>query len=370
MKVFIFGLRGFPNVQGGVEIHSEYLYTTLKKSNLNFTVFRRTPYLSQSSKDAIYPHINFIDLPSSKIKGIEALFHSFLSAVVTIIKKPDIVHVHNIGPGFFILLLKLFKLKVVLTYHSPNYEHKKWNKLSKFFLKISELISLKFSDRIIFVSEKQQNKFPYVKNKSVCIPNGVLKPILSIENESSYLKKYLLEPKNYILYVGRITPEKGVDTLINAYLMSEIKTKLIIAGVADNQTKYAAEINRLTATHYPNIIFTGFISGLELACIYKNAKLFVLPSFNEGNPIALLEAMSYNLNVIVSDIPANKEVGLDDSCYFEVGNVSSLSDKIIQNIQNSEYTSYTHLLDSKYNWEKIAIQTLSVYDSLFEERDC
>ena len=145
MKVYVFGTRGFPGVQGGVEKHCEYLYMNFPK-DIQVTVFRRKSYIHQN---VTYSNIRFIDLPSTKIKGIEALVHSFLCSLVCIIKRPDIVHIHNIGPGFFVPLLRLFNLKVVLTYHSANYEHKKWGWLAKHFLKLSEKIALIFSNKII-----------------------------------------------------------------------------------------------------------------------------------------------------------------------------------------------------------------------------
>jgi len=171
MKVCVLGTRGFPKIQGGVEKHCEALYPLLAKNN-EIIVFRRKPYVTDSTTK--YDNIRFIDLPSTKIKGFEAVLHSFLSTIYAVCLHPDIVHIHNIGPAMFAPILKFFRIKVVLTYHSPNYEHKKWGRLSRQILLLSEKIALKCSDSIIFVNKFQMEKYnESVKKKSYYVPNGI-----------------------------------------------------------------------------------------------------------------------------------------------------------------------------------------------------
>ncbi|MCD4691449.1 MAG: glycosyltransferase family 4 protein [Calditrichales bacterium] len=358
IKLFVFGLRGFPNIQGGVEKHAEILYPLLS-NNCNISVFRRRPFISNKN---FTESIKFIDLPSTKIKGFEALYHSFLSSFVCIIKRPDIIHIHNIGPGLFIPLLKLFSLKVVLTYHSPNYEHKKWNRFAKLLLKLAESLSTKFADKVIFVSKNQMLKTKKFYDNFIFIPNGVYL------NQSSYniryLKKYNIKKNNYIFFAGRITQEKGINVLISAYnSLGLIGHKLVIAGGIDHKSSFSEKILSLCKDN-KNIVFTDFISGDELQTLFLYSSLFVLPSFNEGNPIALLEAMSYNLDVLVSDIPANLEVELNEDDYFKVGNVEDLKEKIMFKLNNPQKRYFTELLNKKYDWDKIAGQTLNTYKSV------
>ena len=158
----------------------------------------------------LYKGIRFIDLPSTRIKGFEPFFHSFLCTIYCIIKRPDIVHIHNIGPGMFIPLLKLAGLKVVLTYHSANYEHKKWNYISRKILKFSEWIAVNGSTAVIFVNKKQMCLFnDKIQRKSTYIPNGVYRK--QPATRTDYIEKLGLQPQKYILAVGRITQEKGFD---------------------------------------------------------------------------------------------------------------------------------------------------------------
>ena len=273
MRIFVFGTRGFPNIQGGVEKHCEALYGKLCDSS-QITVFRRKPYVNG---DKIDSSISFIDLPSTKIKGFEALIHSFLCACICIQKRPDIVHIHNIGPGLFIPLLRLFGLKVVLTYHSPNYEHSKWGVVSKQILKFSEFIALSCSNRVIFVNRFQLDKQNQsVKLKSSYVPNGITK--IEVKCDNSILTKFNLIENEYILGVGRITPEKGFIDLIKAFDDLELEdTKLVIAGGVEHETSY---YELLKKNSNKNVVFTGSLSSDELAILYSNARLFVLSSHN------------------------------------------------------------------------------------------
>ena len=359
MKICVFGTRGFPLIQGGVEKHCEHLYPRIARhSDTEVIVYRRKPYVV-NSQDKSYPGICFIDLPSTKIKGFEALFHSLLSSLNALKQHPDIVHIHNIGPALFTPLLRLFGKKIVLTYHSANYEHKKWNAIEQAFLRISEKLALKYAHAIIFVNHFQMNKFDdRILQKSCYIPNGIEKPVFS--HSSEYMEKWGINNTKYILAVGRITPEKGFDILIKAFSSIDTEFKLVIAGGTEAETEYYNELTVMAANK--DIIFTGVIHGEELYQLYTNAQLFVIPSISEGFPIVLLEAMSYNLPVIASDIPATHLVSLPPKCYFPTGNHEALAKKITDFINTPQPKPSYDL--SPYDWGNIAKQTMEVFKSV------
>lgn len=360
MEIYVFGTRGFPNIQGGVESHCEKLYSSMPK-DINITIFRRKAYLNNGTKSINNPsNIKFIDLPSTKIKGFEAFFHSFISTLLCILKRPDIVHIHNIGPGIFTPILRLFKIKVVLTYHSSNYEHNKWNNFAKKVLKLGEFLSLKFSNHIIFVNKDKLNQFPYeIRNKATFIPNGIQR-LLPAES-SEIIHSLGLSKFKYILSVGRITEEKGFDYLIDAYIESNIQYPLVIAGGIDHNSKYA-NILLEKAKHFPNIIFTGFTQGETLRQLYTFAKVFVLASYNEGYPIVLLEAINYGKNILASDISANRQIPLPEKCYFKVGNKETLKEKLKEEINNPIANTYYNI--PILTWEEVANQVVSIYNNL------
>lgn len=355
MKICVLGTRGFPKIQGGVEKHCESLYP-LFDENIDFIVFRRKPYINSP---LTYPYIRFIDLPSTKIKGVEAILHSFLATIVSIFHRPDIVHIHNIGPALFSPLLRLFGIKIVLTYHSPNYEHAKWGLLAKCLLRLSEKIAVDTSDAILFVNryqmEKMRKSYVSIRTKSYYVPNGI--PDVIPTKNTDYIESLGLSPEKYVIGVGRITPEKGFDLLIRSFESIQNEDfKLVIVGGVETESNYFRKLKESTKTD--RVIFTGYIYGENLSQIYSHAALYVLSSYNEGFPLVLLEAMKYNLDVLVSDIPATHLVKLDSGDYFKVGDATDLATMLQAKIKNIRERYYDL---SKFDWREIAKQVTEIY---------
>jgi glycosyltransferase involved in cell wall biosynthesis len=251
-------------------------------------------------------------------------------------------------------------LKTVVTYHSKNYQHDKWGFFAKIMLKAGEKCVGALADEVIFISETQARLFSW--NNKTYIPNGVSIQTPSIS--TSYLTQIGVEPREYLLAVARFAPEKGLHDLISAFKLIDTKRKLVIAGDADHETEYSRNLRHL-ASQDNRIILTGYITGEPLNQVYSHARLFVLPSYHEGLPIALLEAMSYGLPVLVSDIPANREVGLPGDRYFRCGDVTDLKEKMLRLLGNDisiiEQERLRKLIEEKYNWDEIAEQTINVY---------
>lgn len=352
MKLSVIGLRGFPMIEGGVEKHCESLYPKLNE-DIDVTVYRRKSYVKS---DGFYAHISFVDLPSTKIKGFEAVFHSFISSVDALVKKPDAVHYHNIGPALFSPIVKLRKIPVVLTYHSSNYEHKKWGNFARKLLLFSEKVALKTADKVVFVNSFQMEKYAAdIRGKSVYVPNGINN--LPISTNTNYLNEIGVEPGKYILSVGRITQEKGFDTLIKAFkLAKKDGVKLVIAGGVEFENGYMKQLQELSEGG--DVIFTGYTFGDNLHQLYTHAGMYILASNNEGFPLVLLEAMKYGLAVLVSDIPATHLVDLDKDDYFERGNYELLATKISERVNNMKKRSYDL---SKYNWDEVTVTMSNIF---------
>lgn len=202
----------------------------------------------------------------------------------------------------------------------------------------------------------------YGRNDTHLIFNGVNPPQLPAPSKiNDYLSKYDLKPRDYIIAVGRFSQEKGLDVLLEAYKLSGIKKKLVLVGDSDHVTEYSYRLKN-TAREMDNVILTGFLSGEELHSIFSQADIFVLPSFSEGLPIALLEAMSFSLPAIVSDIPANKAVHLDEKCYFPCGDSQKLAALLTMTV-DQPLVCYAEYL-KKYDWQLIAQQTHDVFLAL------
>jgi glycosyltransferase involved in cell wall biosynthesis len=360
MKIAVIGTRGYPHIQGGVEKHCEILYHLLAKAGHHIIVFRRKPYLGRESTEANFINTRFIDLWCPTRQSLEAITHSFTSAFICLFIRPDIVHIHNIGPSLILPLLKIGGLRVVVTYHSPNYEHRKWSWFAKSMLRLGEYFTRRFADMVIFVSQGMFLELQ-CKNK-IHIPNGVPLPIKT--ECCDFLQHMKITPKQYILGVGRLSPEKGLHDLILAFQKIEGNYQLVIAGEADHETEYSRALKQ-AAVEDERVVLTGYITGEPLRQIFSHAKFFVLPSYHEGLPIALLEAMSYDLPVLVSDIPANKEVSLPSERFFPCGNVLDMKEKIEllieQELSEEEKDNNFKMMRSKYDWKKIAEQTDTVY---------
>ena len=366
MKVVVTGLRGFPNIQGGIETHCEELYPRIAQLGCETIVVRRKSFISENLVLTEYKGVTFKDLHSPKITGFEAALHTLSGIFYAYRTKADIVHIHAIGPAITVPIAKLLGLKVVVTHHGPDYDREKWGFFARSILKLGEYFTAKLSDEIIAISDVITDilKKKYNRTKNVhLIYNGVTP--LSIPTSTDYLSKLNLEPNKYILAVGRFVKEKRFDKLIEAYIkLNDPNYKLVIAGDADYENSYSYYLKNFAVEN--NVVLTGIIKGERLTELYGNAALFVLPSSHEGLPITLLEAMSYKRKVLASNIPANLAVKLSDNCYFELNNLSDLTHKMRKRLDEKEVTIQYDL--SKYNWDYIAKEVLDIYKKLTPDK--
>ena len=365
MKIGVIGTRGFPEIQGGIETHCMELYTRIASLGDNeITIYRRKPYVNSKNKNAEFKNIRFVDFYVPKNKYFETFLHSLFSTVHALFQGYDIVHYHNTGPGFFIPILKLSKAKIVFSYHNISYTQKKWNKFAKRFLHSSEIISIANSDFIIFVSEivKLEIEKLYIVNKYKVLFNGVSIPRKS--EKSDFLDSLGLKKQKYLIGVGRFLEEKGFDYLIKAFKKADLQDyKLVLVGDSDYPTSYSKRLKSFAREN--GVVLTGYIKGDKLNQIFTFAKIFILSSFEEGLPISLLEAMSFNIDVLASDIPANLQVGLNKDDYFRVGDADDLAKNIVYKISLNKERDYREILIRKFNWDNIALKTVNIYKNLF-----
>jgi len=366
MKIGVIGTRGFPDVQGGIEKHCQELYTRLAgKEGNNITIYRRIPYLNEINRLVRFENIRFIDIQVPRNKFLETFLHSFLATIHSLFQGFDVIHYHNTGPGFFIPLARLSGAKIVFTYHNVSYTQLKWNLFARKFLALSESISMRRSDYIIFISDiirkEIQAKYHIPDHSSSVVFNGVNIPERS--SDDSFIRQLGVEKYGYILAVGRFMEEKGFDYLIRAYRNSRTgNIRLVLAGDSDYPTDYSENLKQLATEN--GIVLSGFVRGEQLNQLYSFARLFVISSFSEGLPIALLEAMSYDLDVLASDIPANLQVGLAEEDYFIAGDEESLSAAMIKKLATENKKSFREVLSVRFNWDKIVTETHHIYKKI------
>ena len=360
-KIVVIGTRGIPNILGGVETHCEELFPRIAASDYDVTIIRRKSYAKDTLKE--YKGVKLADISTPKKKSFEAIIHTLKGVWVAKYHcHTDILHIQGIGPALVTPFAKLLRLKVVLTIHSLNYDHEKWGKIAKFLLKTGEKMGCRFADEVIVISEVIKNNIVKLHNRNNIhlIYNGVPEP--TFIQTTHYLDKLGVEPQKYIFAMGRFVPEKNFHQLIKAFLLLDNRDgyQLVLAGDADFDDEYSRGLKKLA--HENGVILPGFIRGEKLHELLTHASAFVLPSSHEGLPISLLEAMSYDLPVIVSDIPANLAVGLHQDAYFPVGNEENLMEKL-ETLIVKKPVKRKYPLDN-YHWENIAKQTIKVYEKL------
>ena len=364
MKIVVTGTRGIPNIMGGVETHCEELFPRIAKRGFDVTVIRRTDYVKDDLKE--WKGVKLVNIDSPKKKSFEAIIHTFRAINEAKRLKADILHIHAIGPALLVPYAKILGMKVVFTHHGPDYDRDKWGFAAKTMLKLGERMGCMFADEVIVISDVIRNliKRKYNRTSHVhLIYNGVSQP--EICDYPEYFNELGIEKGKYILGMCRFVPEKNLHHLVEAFTKVKSRNevediKLVLAGDTDFEDDYSRSLREMARKN--GVVLTGFIKGKKLHSLLTNCLCYCLPSSHEGLPIALLEAMSYGVKVIVSDIPANKEVGLPESDYFPVGNVDALEEKlkavIGQPLQHIDYDM------KKYDWEKIADQIKDVYSEL------
>ncbi|MBR2149859.1 MAG: glycosyltransferase family 4 protein [Prevotella sp.] len=366
MKIVVTGTRGIPNIMGGVETHCEELFPRIAALGHDVTVIRRKSYVQDKLTE--WRGVHLLNIETPRKKSLEAIIHTFRAINKARRLKADVVHINAIGPALLVPYAKLLGMKVVFTHHGPDYDRDKWGVVAKVMLRLGEWLGCRFADHVIVISsvirELIARRCGRSKNVHL-IYNGV--PVPEFCHEPDYFKELGIEEGKYILGMCRFVPEKRLHDLVDAFTSSHIpqtsSIKLVLAGDADFEDDYSRELKQKARDN--GVVLTGFVRGRKLHSLLTNALCYALPSSHEGLPIALLEAMSYRLPVIVSCIPANREVGLPTDSYHEVGDVHALSEKleaiVSQSLQRIDYDM------SKYDWDAIARQVAEVYDALQTE---
>jgi radical SAM protein with 4Fe4S-binding SPASM domain len=360
IKVVVTGTRGIPNILGGVETHCEELFPRIVNQEYDVTIIRRKNYVTDALDE--FKGVHLIDVNTPQKKSFEAIIHTFRAILVVKLKhQADIIHIHAIGPAILTPFARLLGMKVIFTHHGADYEREKWGKMAKLVLRLGERVGVKYANEVIVISEVINNHIvkKYGRKDAHLIFNGVNKPIKS--KNTTYIDSLGIKKGNYVFAMGRFVPEKGFDLLIKVFAQLKLQDiTLVIAGDTDHADEYSTKLKKLAQEN--NVVLTGFIKGEKLNELLSHAKLFVLPSYHEGLPIALLEAMSYNLDVLASDIPANTAVHLPKGCYFENKNELDLSINLLKKISNPALNVKYDL--TPYNWDEIAKETALVYSDI------
>ena len=372
MKVCMIGHKVVPSRRGGIENVLTTLCPILSEMGLDVTCYNRSSDKVENEyvgtvHNKMYKGVKIKTAPTLNVRGFAAMIASFTAAISASLCNYDVIHFHAEGPCAALWIPKLFGKKCVATVHGLDWQREKWGKgFASLYIKFGEKILAKYADEVIVLSQAAHDYFRETYNReTTIIPNGISRP----ERKDAKLitEKYGLLKDEYISVVSRLTEEKGIHYLIDAYGKIKTDKKLVIAGDTSDTDDYVRLLKEKAAGN-PNIIFTGFISGDILSEIYSNAYINVLPSNLEGMSLCVLESLAYKNALLCSNIPENTSVAEDKAIYFEKGNVDDLAEKL-EALCNSPLLveklreGADEFILNKYNWYNIAESTRKLYEN-------
>lgn len=370
MRIAMFGHKHFPSREGGIEVVVEELSVRMVLQGCKVTCYNRSGHHISGAhirlwEGNIHKGVRVKTVPTIKRKGLAAATSSAFSALFSALGPYDVVHVHAEGPAVFCWLPKLMGKKVVVTVHGLDWQREKWKRgFGSRYIRLGERMAVRWADEMIVLSRRVQEYFmDTYGRKTSFIPNGVTRPEKAPPEEIR--ARYGLEQGSYILYLGRIVPEKGEHYLIEAFRQTATDKKLVLVGGASDTNTYMEELKQMAAGD-ERILFTGFVQGRLLEELYSNAYLYCLPSDLEGMPLSLLEAMSYGNCCLTSDIEECTEVVEDCGVSFRKGSVEDLREKLQYLIDHPEVVrgyqeQAADAVCRKYSWDDTVKKTLEVY---------
>ena len=368
------GHKFIPSRDGGVEVvvgnlaphlvELGYDVTCYNRTNSQFKKVRKNGELQQA-----YRGVHLIWTPTVNRRGLAAMSSSIIASVMAAFSRFDLIHYHTEGPCVLCWLPRLLGKKVVVTVHGLDHQRQKWGRLASAYIMMGEKAAVRHANGIIVLSKGVQTYFrEKYGRETVLIPNGIdpaeLRPAELIQ------ERFGLVSQGYILFLGRLVPEKGIHYLIEAYQKLHTDKKLVIVGGTSDTDDYVQRLYAM-AGNSSSIIFTGFQEGLAAEELFSNAFLYVLPSDLEGMPLSLLEAMNYGCCCVTSDIGECADV-LDGSGFtFPRGNVEALRETLQDLCDHPDKAAAKRgearkVVSSKYTWQDITAQTAAFYERFLQ----
>jgi len=374
MKIAMIGQRGVPATFGGVERHVEEIGARLAEDGHEVVVYCRRGYAE--SRPSSYRGMTLVHQHTVNSKHLESFIASATAAAATLGRGFDVVHFHAVGPGLFTPIVRFFsRARVVQTIHGLDGERAKWGRGASVLLRFGTWLSAKVPHATIVVSKALQEAYrERYGRETVHIVNGA--PEVSPRAADAITERWGLTKGSYVLFVGRLVPEKAPDQLLSAFGDVPGETRLVVAGGSSHTDEYVADLNAAAAAD-PRIIMAGYVYGAELEELYSNAAVFVLPSLLEGLPLTLLEAASYGCSILASDIPPHVEVvgsSGPGGRLFPAGDVPALTKQINEALQapaeeeRAAVEALSARVCSTYSWERSAGDTEALYERLIVRR--
>lgn len=352
------GQKGIPATYGGIERHVEEIGRRLVAMGHQVDVFCRLHY---TAPGITCHNINLLRRPSVNTKHFDTVTHVVWATVESMMRRYDIVQFHALGPSLLAGLPRLTGARTVVTVHGLDWQREKWGRTASWFLRQCEGPAAHFPDRTIVVSKTLRDYFnTHHHCDAAFIPNGTN---LLPARPARKILQLGLTPGKYVLFVGRLVPEKGVHFLCEAFSKIDTDLKLALVGGTSASEDY---VNLIKGYQSDRIRLLDYVYGEGLEELWSNAYMVVQPSTMEGLSIALLEALSYGRCVLLSDIPENLEVAEECSVSFKSRDVEDLRAKLEMLLRDpvlvrSFETKAREHIRQHYSWDRVAKNTETVY---------
>lgn len=369
MRIAMIGHKRYGSREGGVEVVVTELARRMAALGHEVTCYDRSgaDVMTGDATDCrarVVDGVRVVPVKTIDKKGLAALSSSYFATKAAIKDRPDVIHYHAEGPCVPLALAKRAGIRTMATIHGLDWQRAKWGRLASTYIKMGEKTAATKADGLIVLSEGVRRYFMEAYGReAVFIPNGVdAKEVLPA---NAIKEKWKLEKDSYLLYLGRLVPEKRPELLIEAFRALDTNKRLVIAGGSSDTTAYEKEL-RAAAQGGNRIVFTGFVAGEPLAELYSNCYAYVLPSDVEGMPMSLLEAMAYGCCCVTSDIPECADVLAGNGVTFEKGNADSLRaalQGLLTDAGRADVlgTAAKAHVEKTYNWDSVVERTLAVY---------
>lgn len=359
MRIAFLGSRGIPARYSGFETFYEELATRLVKRGHDVTVYNRAHIAKDVTRE--YNGVRIVRIPCIQTKHLETFSHTFLSTLHALFQKYDVVYYCIVGNSPLVWLPRLLGIRTVLNVDGSDWARAKWNAFAKWYQLRCERIATTTANALIADAHGVQKRYKEVYNaESIFVPYGA-----NVVHDDCLdaLKKWGLEPDDYILFVGRLVPENAAHVLIEAFKTIQTTKKLVIVGDATYSESYKQQLREIAGDR---VVFTGYAFGRDYAQLSSHCYLYVQPSGIDGTRPAILDQLGFGNCVLVRNTAVNLEVISDCGCSFDrdtEGGLASVLNRllaepdIVQQLRNKASSR----IDSYYNWDWIT----SFYEDFF-----
>lgn len=364
LKIAILGSRGYPYVYSGYETFVKELSERLVQKNFDVTVYCHKNLFEQFPQQV--NGINLVYVPTIEKKTLSQFVHSFQAAIHACFRDYDVILVVNSANGPFGLFTRLFRKKTAINVDGLEWMRPKWKGLGAKYFYIASKLSTYFYDHIITDSYEMEKiyKDEFGANSTVIAYGANIR----YSQHPELISKWNLKPQDYYLVVGRLVPDNNADIIVDRFVKSSSKKKLVVVGDVPYTDSYAQNIKKVSDSR---VVFTGYVTDQnELAELYHNCyAYFHGHEFGGTNP-TMLKALAYGCAIIALDTRFNREM-LENGEYglFFSKDEKELTALIHHIEQNEAFAEQLRQksrkrIEENYTWEKITNQYVELFEKV------